>query len=116
MFLEPALGKENILNFKPVKAGNVSCVKKKGKYFLEFTRTGRIDRFCQKVFKVPPKTTLEIDDIGKKVWSLCDGERTLEDVAEGLEKEFGHRIKPAIPRLLTFMKMLSQNQLIKWNR
>jgi len=116
MFLEPALGKENILNFKPEKSGSVNCIEKKGKYFLEIKRDTSVDRLCQKLFGVPEKTLLEIDDIGNKVWHLCDGNRTLKDVASLLEAEFGSRIEPVIPRLLTFMKMLYNNRLIKWNR
>ncbi|HPZ10120.1 MAG TPA: PqqD family protein [Candidatus Eremiobacteraeota bacterium] len=116
MLFNPGLSKENILNFKPVKSGYVNCVKKKGKFFLEISRDTVIDRFCQKFFKVPGKSTLELDDIGKKVWTLCDGKRTLEEVASSLQEEFGSRIEPAIPRLVTFMKMLYQNRLITWER
>ena len=116
MIWEPGLGKDNILNFKPRKAENVVFLKKKGKFFLEVTRDSTIDKFCQKVFKVPPRTTLEIDDIGKTVWSFCDGDKTFRDVVNLMEAEFGSRIEPVIPRLLTFMKLLYQNRLITWDR
>jgi len=116
MFLEPGLGKDNILNFTPKRAENVTLVMKKGKPFLEISRESFIDKFCQKCFKTPGKSTLEIDDIGEKVWTLCDGENTLKDVAHGLEDAFGDRIEPAIPRLLSFIKILYTNRLITWDR
>jgi hypothetical protein len=108
------LSKRNILNFKPKKALHVTYYKKKGKFLLEISRDTLIDRFCQKIFKVPRKSTMELDDIGNKVWSLCDGNKTLGDVAASLEVEFGSRIEPALPRLMTFMKMLHNNRLITW--
>ena len=116
MLFNPGLSKENILNFKPIKSKNVKYIKKKGKFFLEITRNNFLDRFFQTIFRVPAKTTLELDDIGKKVWSLCDGNTTVNDVVLSLKEEFGNKIEPALPRLLTFMRLLHQNRLITWER
>ena len=108
------LSKRNILNFRPKKALHVKYYKKHGKFLLEITRDTLIDRLCQKIFKVPGKSTLELDDIGNKVWSLCDGEKTLGEVATSIQAEFGSRIEPALPRLMTFMRLLHNNRLITW--
>ncbi|MEQ8169156.1 MAG: PqqD family protein [Candidatus Eremiobacterota bacterium] len=102
------------MHFKPKKSLHVKYYRKHGKFWLEITRDTLIDRFCQKLFNVPRKSTLELDDIGNKVWALCDGEKTLGEVATYLEAEFGSRIEPALPRLMTFMKLLYNNRLITW--
>jgi len=114
MIWNPGLSKRNILHFKPKKSLHVKYYRKHGKFWLEITRDTLIDRFCQKLFNVPRKSTLELDDIGNKVWALCDGEKTLGEVATYLEAEFGSRIEPALPRLMTFMKLLYNNRLITW--
>jgi hypothetical protein len=108
------LSKRNILNFKPRKSLNVKHYRKHGKFWLEITRDTLIDKFCQKIFNVPGKSTLELDDIGNKVWSLCDGKKTLGEVAVYLDAEFGSQIEPVLPRLMTFMRLLHNNRLITW--
>ena len=102
------------MNFKPRKSLHVKHYRKHGKFLLEITRDTLIDRFCQKIFNVPRKSTLELDDIGNKVWSLCDGKKNLGEVAAYLEAEFGSQIEPVLPRLMTFMRLLHNNRLITW--
>ncbi len=79
---------------------------------LVIRRTGPLHGFCQRWFRVPASTTLELDDLGGRVWNLCDGKHTVEEIAAVLSAEFGAGAEPLLPRLTRFIQYLDRARLI----
>ena len=53
-----------------------------------------------------------LDDVGARVWELCDGERTLGDVIAALCSEFAAAEKTVRTDVLEFVSQLSGEHLL----
>jgi hypothetical protein len=47
-----------------------------------------------------------LDSFGSHVWTACDGQRSVLEIAESLRGEFGEEIEPVHDRLKLFLQML----------
>ena len=56
---------------------------------------------------------IHLDDVGASVWRLCDGDRTVHEIGQSLESQFGDRIEPVYGRLETFLKQMQRAGLIE---
>jgi len=55
-----------------------------------------------------------LDKIGARTWELCDGRRTVREIGQDLDREFGPEVDPVYDRLGFFFKKLENEQLISW--
>jgi hypothetical protein len=62
----------------------------------------------------PLSTTLKLDDLGGRVWELCDGERTVHDIVKVMAMEFGEKVDPAVDRTALYIVQLMHNKLINY--
>lgn len=61
-----------------------------------------------------PNYKLNLDEIGSFVWKHCDGTKTVEDIGQELEAEFGEKVAPVYDRLNLFFMSLSRSKSITW--
>jgi len=61
-----------------------------------------------------PNYRLNLDEIGSFVWKHCDGNKTVEDIGQKLEAEFGEKVTPVYERLNLFFVSLSKSKSITW--
>jgi hypothetical protein len=59
-----------------------------------------------------PYFKIKLDDVGSYIWELCDGKKTVKDVAECLQNEFGEKVEPLYDRLALFLQSLEKNHFI----
>ena len=74
---------------------------------------GRVGRVIASVFSNKP-VRVHLDDIGTAVWNLCDGRRSVREIGESLEREFGERIDPIYDRLEQFLEHMRTKGMIEW--
>lgn len=54
----------------------------------------------------------DLDDIGKFVWGLIDGQHQVKDIVEKTRAEFGEKAEPAENRVDLFIKQLHKGKFI----
>ncbi|RCW48163.1 MULTISPECIES: PqqD family protein [unclassified Halanaerobium] len=106
--------KGNLYEMIPQKKENIEWKKDyNNELTLIIKRTKWIDRLFQKIFNTPKQTTLELDALGSFVWKQCDGHKTIAQIAKKLRKEYPQKSSPVESRLITFIRILKNNGLIK---
>lgn len=80
---------------------------------LTLRRTGFFNRVSQKVFGAPEYSYIDLDRLGSYVWQRIDGEKTVHEIGQTVESEFGDSAAPVYERLAEFMKMLQNNKFIE---
>jgi hypothetical protein len=61
-----------------------------------------------------PYYRLRLDDVGSMVWLSCDGEKTVADIGDLLQKHFGQKVEPVWDRLGLFVQQMRKGRLIGW--
>jgi len=69
-------------------------------------------RITSKLFMLPDKRVVVLDDVGSYVWQLCDGENTVGQVVKQLCKRYQMTRKEAETSLFTFMRQLGKRGMI----
>lgn len=59
-----------------------------------------------------PFLKVKLDEIGSAVWLLCDGKRSVKEIAHPLRERFKEKIEPCYDRLGLFMRNLEANHFI----
>ncbi len=106
--------KGNIFEMVPEKKENINWKKNENNNLILIIKRNKwIDKIFQKIFNTPKQTTLELDNLGSFFWKQCDGEKTIGDIAEKMRNEFPEEASPVEKRLITFIRLLKNNGLIK---
>jgi hypothetical protein len=53
-----------------------------------------------------------LDEVGTRIWELCDGARTVSDIARCISEEFDASGESVEQDVLTFFQQLSQDDLV----
>ncbi|MTI60115.1 MAG: PqqD family protein [Firmicutes bacterium] len=106
--------KGNIFEMIPERKENIKWKKNEdGNIILIIKRNKWIDKLFQKIFNTPKQTTLEFDELGSFVWENIDGQKTIGKITGILRKQDFEKYSPVEERLITFMRVLKNNGLIK---
>ena len=61
-----------------------------------------------------PFLMVKLDEVGSAIWLLCDGKRSVKEIAQPLRDRFQEKIEPCYDRLGLFMQNLEGNQFIRY--
>ena len=104
---------KNLMEMIPVRSDKVSLEERAdGKINIIIYRNSLIERIVRKLFKSPEKVTIELDQLGSRVFQLCDGRRNIYEISRIIDREFGERARPLEARLITFIKILVNNKFV----
>jgi Coenzyme PQQ synthesis protein D (PqqD) len=53
-----------------------------------------------------------LDEVGTRIWELCDGARTVSKIARCISEEFETSGNPVEQDVLTFLEELAQDRLV----
>lgn len=53
-----------------------------------------------------------LDEVGTRIWELCDGARTVSEIARCISEEFDTSGNPVEQAVLTFLQELATDQLV----
>lgn len=83
-----------------------------GNITLIIERNSLLEKILTFMFNTPGTITLDLDNLGSRVWSLCDGEKNIAEIGEIIKSEFGEEAEPIYERLVKFIQLLKNNSLI----
>ena len=61
-----------------------------------------------------PHYRIKLDSVGSFIWDLCDGNRSVKEIAKSLKAEFGDKVEPLYDRLALFLHSLEKNRFIEY--
>ena len=101
----------------PVRSPLVKTKKMEKRVQLKLHRDDSKKSWLQMLLPaLPPIKTFELDAVGRFVWDLCDGKRTVADIADLLAREKKLEIKEAEVSLATYLKTLTKKGIIAIKR
>jgi len=107
--------KENFLLYKPLrKIEQWEVNDEKVKLFFHHNKP--IEKFMRWIIKKPNINDIELDDRGSMVWQLCDGTKTVYDIALAMVKRFNDTEQNSIDRLIMFLRYLSTRGWITFEK
>lgn len=69
-------------------------------------------RLLSKVFYIPEKRTITLDEVGAVVWQMCDGNTSVAQMIEKLRLHYKLDRKEAEVSLLSYLKTLGQKRFV----
>lgn len=97
---------ENYLEKVPVKGDFKWTTDDEGIVTLEIENKGIVNKISQKLFKKPKISYVHLDKMGSFVWPVINGEKSILDISEEVDKEFGEEAKPLYERLCKYFQIL----------
>lgn len=106
-------GKQNFLEFIPVRAAGIEWkVKKNGLVELAMPNKGIFNKIAQVLFKKPKISYIELEEFGSFVWQQIDGKRDVHEIGQKVKAKFGDKAEPLYTRLCTYVKTLKNHKFI----
>lgn len=81
---------------------------------LILPRTSWLERMSVKYLKQPAAIRVQLDALGSFVLSHCNGQHTVQQIADKVQERFGEEAEPLLPRLITFIQIVESNGWIVW--
>lgn len=63
-----------------------------------------------------PNYRIKLDNKGSFIWSQCDGQTTVREMAKKHKEKFGEDVEPLLDRLALFLQSLEKNQFITYKK
>lgn len=83
---------------------------------IHIENKGLMNVIFQKILRKPRVSYVHLDAQGSFVWKLCNGSRTIEEIAEAVHREFGEAADPLYERLLKFFEITESYDFVSWKR
>ena len=97
----------NFLDKIPTRNPDIGyTVDEKGVITLEIENKGLFNRIAQKVFKKPKISYIHLDEMGSFVWPIINGEKSISEIGEAVDKHFGEKAHPLYERLAKYFQIL----------
>lgn len=111
---QPQIGREAMFNSKPIHNDQLEWEKNNDGDVVVTLKRGDSwkVRTLSKIFWIPDKKTLLLDEIGAEVWEMCDGRTTVEAMIKRLSASHQLNLKEAEISLLAYLKKLGQKGLL----
>ena len=70
----------------------------------------KIQKFFRKLkFKIPLYKEITLDEISSEVFLQIDGDKTVKEIGDNLEKKYGEKVNPLYEKLLIFLNHIYIN-------
>ena len=102
---------EEILNLKFRICDNVEYkIDDNGIVTIFEKQDHKIQKFFRKLrFKIPLYKEITLDEISSEVFLQIDGDKTVKEIGDNLEKKYGEKVNPLYERLLIFLNHIYIN-------
>lgn len=106
---------ENFLLYRPLrKIEQWEVNDEKVKLFFHHNKP--VERFMRWLIKKSKVSDIELDEMGSMVWQLCDGNKTVYDIAKAMMERFNDTEQNSIDRLIMFLRYLSRRGWITFEK
>lgn len=111
---KPRLTRDAMLESRPARNELLAWEKtEEGEVRITVTRQETWKtRLLSKLFYIPEKRTITLDEVGAEVWQMCDGRNSVADMIEGLRDRYKLDRKEAEVSLLSYLKTLGQKRFV----
>ena len=108
------ISREAMLGSKPVRNELVHWERNdSGEVLITLTRqTGWKINLLAKIFYVPKKRKIALDEIGSAVWEMCDGKHTVDRMIRRLADKHQLNRREAEVALTTYLRQLGKKRLV----
>lgn len=107
---------ENYLEKVPVK-GNFEWNKDDdGIVTLQIENKGIFNKIAQILFKKPRISYVHLDKMGSFIWPIIDGEKSILEISEAVDNEFGEEAKPLYERLAKYFQILASYGFVTFKK
>lgn len=103
--------KDNFLDYIPEYCEGIELIQEECQ---EVILVKRKNRLLSKYREKDRAGRIELDSLGGYVCKNIDGKHSVFEIAQQLENEFGEKAEPLYQRLILFLKILNQKNLIKY--
>ncbi len=109
--LEPKM--KQILSIYPVR-NQVKWLKKDDQVVLIYPKDlSNFETWLQKRLGGPEMIKRPMDDIGSKIWLMCDGRHTVNDICTELDEIYHEDVEPVLDRVSKLLEVLLRSNLIR---
>lgn len=106
---------ENYLERCPMRADHIKwSADEDGKVSLQIENRGVFNKIAQIILKKPKVSYVHLEEMGSFIWPLLDGQKTILELGEGVEKKFGESAKPLYERLVKYFQILESYGFVEW--
>jgi len=106
--------KENYLDYVPVISSLHTWSEEGGVVTVHMVHRGWNHWLAQKLLGRPRVSHIKLDEMGSFIYPLIDGKRNIGDIALLVKEEFGEAAEPLYDRLVQYMKILRNNEFIRY--
>ncbi|MBQ9699966.1 MAG: PqqD family protein [Lachnospiraceae bacterium] len=85
-----------------------------GKVSLQIENRGVFNKIAQIVLNKPKVSYVHLEEMGSFIWPLLDGQKTILELGEEVEKEFGEKAQPLYERLAKYFQILESYGFVEW--
>ena len=105
--------RDNFLEYRPARSpANTWDVNDAGLVTVHLVHRGFYAAIAQKLFHRPRVSHIELDELGSYVFQQMDGARTVEQIAQRVQAQFGEKAEPLYDRLTQYLNILHSNRFI----
>lgn len=104
--------KVNYLDYVPAISGRNTWDAKEGIVTIHMVHRGFFPWIAQTFFGRPRVSHIALDMYGSYIFQQINGERTVGELALLMKERFGENAEPLYDRLVQYMKILRNNELI----
>ncbi|MFC1672038.1 PqqD family protein [Planctomycetota bacterium] len=109
----PKMPRKQMFASVPVRNPEASIEKTEDGMRVTLTRDQTRMPWYVKLMPSPPQTrTFELDSVGAFVWDMCNGTRTIAQIADALADEKKLEVKEAEVALINYLRMLNKRGVV----
>lgn len=110
----PKLTRRDVLDSMPVRNNQIEWERgEKGEIRINLPlKKTWWAKFLSTILLAPKKKILALDELGTKVWDMCDGTRNVENIIQALCRDLNMNRKEVETSLLHYLKQLAGRRLI----
>ncbi len=108
---EIQVSRQEFLNTRPLRNPSLKYERKENgtvAIFISYKKS----RFASIFSKIPKEKQVVLDKVGSHVWNLCDGNQTIEQIAESIHQEYRLTFEEAEAALRTYFNQLSERGIV----
>ncbi len=111
---KPKIEKKEALAIVPVRNSLVKWERKGAEIVLTIPmRNDRLAKIIKKIMRnLPDSRQIGLDDVGSRVWELCDGTRNIDGLVQAVSKEYKLTRREAEASVTMFLQTLAKKNLI----
>ncbi|MBM3234755.1 PqqD family protein [Candidatus Poribacteria bacterium] len=110
----PNIGRENVMQSIPLRNTVIKWeMDDKNEVSLVIPQKDKLwVKITSKIFMIPDKRVVVLDEVGSFVWTLCDGKNSVEHIVKRLCNKYNLTRKEAEVSLLTYMRQLGKRGFV----